>query len=343
MSVQISSGSLESHQADLIALFKRYLAPDFDENRFDWLYRQSPYGPARVWVASDHGTGTIVGAAAAFPRSFYFQGTRKMGWVLGDFCLAEQYRSLGPAIQLQRACLNAIVAPYEFCYDFPSKAMMAIYKRLGIIQTSSLVRWAKPLRIENRLESVVRSKSVARTLGRIGNVLLASRGWKGPKDACEVQLHQGPCGEEFTILDQLLGKNTGVRAERTAQYVNWRYLASPSKAHAILVARRNGVLAGYSVVRNEPEGARIVDLVSVDEPAVIARLIDGAVRTSKLGGAKTVSLATGESHTWSRLFERAGFRRRERSPIVVVTSTTTTIKDTDFRTDCRLSEGDRDS
>ncbi len=197
--------------------------------------------------------------------------------------------------------------------------------------------------MEDRLESVVRSKSVARALGKIGNLLLTSQGWKGTRHACQVELHQGPCGEEFTVLDQMLSKNPGVRAERTAEYLNWRYLARPSKAHVIYAARKHGALVGYVVIRNKPEDSRIVDLVSLEEPAVIGRLIDAAVRVSRLHGARTVNLAAGEHHPWNALFKRAGFRPRERSPIVVVTAAGATIKESDFQTNCYLTEGERDS
>jgi hypothetical protein len=323
-------------------LFRRYLTPNSDENRFRWLYKQNPYGLGRAWVAFDGEKG-IVGAAAAFPRRYYFQGAERLGWVLGDFCLSEQFRSMGPALKLQRACMQSLEPPYDFCYDFPSKSMMAIYNRLGIQQTSSLVRWAKPLRVEDKMKSVVRSKSAARLLGRIGNAVMDSRGWKGTKNACEIELHRGQCSEEFTILDESLHRTSGLRAARTAAYLNWRFLAHPSGSHLILAARKNGALIGYVVVRNEPENARIVDLLAVEEPAVLARLIDAAVRFLRPSGAKTVSLAAGDGHPWSKLFERAGFRRRETSPIVVVPRGGAAIDEADFKSQCYLMEGDRDS
>jgi len=343
MSVQILPASLESHQDDLIGLFKRYLASYFNENRFCWLYKQNPYGPARAWIALDDSKGTVIGAAAAFPRRYYFQGTEMSALVLGDFCLSEEFRSLGPALKLQRACMQSLEPPYDFLYDFPSKPMMAIYSRLGVPQTSTFARWAKPLRMEDKLESVVHSKTAAALLGKVGNIVLDSRGWRGTKEFCEIELHRGRCEEEFTTLDQSLQRTVGIRAARPAAYLNWRFLAHPSGGFSILTARKNGALIGYVVVRNESQDARIVDLVAADEPAVVARLIDAAVSFLKPGGAKTVSLAAGDGHPWYSLFERTGFRRREASPVVVVSRTGATIKDADFKAQCYLMEGDRDS
>jgi Acetyltransferase (GNAT) domain len=341
MAVQVRCAS-QSHLADLIGLFGRHLPVQSNEKRFDWLYRQNPYGQARAWIAIDPEKEKIVGAAAAFPKSFYFQGTAKLGLVLGDFCLDEQYRSIGPALQLQRACLQALAAPYDFCYDFPSATMMAIYKRMGIPQTSSFVRWTKALRVDSKLQSIVGSKFVARTVGVMANALIASHGWKGTRDACQVEVHQGPCGEEFTSLDQKLGAS-GVRAKRTAEYLNWRYLAHPSKTHVLLAARKGGVLVGYIVLEVAKDHTRIGELISIETPAVAARLLDGAVKIARRDGAHSVHMAVSQNHPWNALFERAGFRPREASPFVVVTRPGATIRETDFKEGCYLAEGERES
>jgi hypothetical protein len=343
MKIQIQDVSPDHYEKALIALFKRQLTPDFDERRFDWLYRKNPWGKAQTWAAFDIEKKIIVGAAAAFPRKFRFRGAKKLGWVLGDFCLAVEYRSMGPALQLQRACLQALQAPFEFCYDFPSQAMMAIYKRMGVQQAGALIRWAKPLQLDSKLEPIVRSRRVAQLIGRPLKSILSARGWKGVKDSCQVELLHGRCGEEFTALDQSLRKERGVSVERTSEYLNWRYLDCPGLAHEILVARRNSSLVGYVVVRNEPGGGRIVDLASQEEAGIIVRLIAEAVNRMMLRGAKTANLIAGEGHPWSTLFERAGFRRRENSPIVFIACEGTNIKPADFCAGSYLMEGDRDS
>lgn len=342
MPLKITCASLETQGAILVEFLKRHLTPESDKDRFSWLYEQNPSGLARAWIASDTYTGLLVGAAAAFPRKFYSQGTMLMGWVLGDFCFAEGYRSMGPAVQLQRACLDALLRETNFCYDFPSKPMMAIYKRLGFKQTSSLVRWAKPLRIEEKLKPILRSSEAAKAVGKIANVLLAARGWKGARDACEIQLLDGPCGEEFSAFDESLNMGSGLRSVRSAEYLNWRFLSYGKKTHRILTARKNGHLTAYAVITDDPRNARIVDLVSVEEPGVIARLIDSAVASYMVLGAESVTLTAGAEHPWNSIFHRAGFRRREESPIVVVPQETAVVE-TPFSNSWYLMEGERDS
>jgi hypothetical protein len=343
MPIEIERASFDAQKTDLIELLRRHLTPDSNEKRFDWLYCRNPNGPAQAWLAWDTTKKSIVGLAAAFPRRFYFRGKEKWGLVLGDFCLAEEYRSMGPALQLQRACLKALVPPYDFCYDFPSKSMMAIYRRMGIPQAGSLVRWAKPLRIDERFEAVVRSKRAAKTIGPVLNKFLAARGWKGEQGSCDIELAPGPYGEQFTALDELLSTEQGIRSDRGAAYLNWRYFEAPHRDYEILAARRNATLLGYVALKNNQEDARIIELVSLEQPGVIVRLIALAVERLRAGGAKSVSLVAGENHRWSRLFERAGFRRRETSPVVFAVREERQAGDAAFYSGSHFMEGERDS
>jgi hypothetical protein len=343
MSVRIRVAALALDRANLIDLFRRHLTPQSDEDRFDALYLRCPHGPASAWVAHDSSTGALIGAAAAFPRKLYFDGMERMGFVLGDFCLEEKYRSLGPALMLQRACVEAVTPPYEFFYDFPSQNMMAIYKRLGIAQTGSLVRWAKPLRMDKKLEPFVRLKTVARELGAIGNVFLAHRGQKIRALDCEAELHQGLCEEEFTALDRKLQSKTGIRTARSEEYLNWRYLSQSPQIYELLTARRHGKLVGYAVVTRDIQDARIVDLSYVEEHAVVPQLLTEAVERLRLRGAATVSLNAGQDHPWNGLFKRAGFRRRESSPLVAYIRPGSELPSDIFQRDWYVMQGERDS
>jgi hypothetical protein len=328
----------------LIELIRVHLTLRSDVARFKWLYCDGPCGEAQAWVACDEATGEIAGMAAAFPRRMYFDGVEKMGLVLGDFCMDERYRSLGPSLQLQRACLRAIdEAPFEFFYDFPSPGMMAVYKRLAVPQAGTFARWAKPLRVEEKLKPVMRSKSLARGISVVANAALARRGWKGSKDACAIEPHQGPCGEEFTALDSQLRSQPGIKTVRTAQYLNWRYLTHSDSTHDILAARHEGALIGYAVCTKSSGDAVIVDLCSVNEPDVIARLLGAAVEKFRLCGAATVSLNAGDSHPWQNVFERAGFRRREISSLVACGRANGSVSGINFQRNWHVMRGERDS
>lgn len=344
MALQIRRAALDHDRAELISLFKRSLTPHFDEQRFTWLYCDGPHGAARAWVACDGARGAVVGAAAVFPRKMYFDGQPKLGYVLGDFCVDNGYRSLGPALLLQRACLDEATRPcVEFCYDFPSLSMMAVYQRLKVEPAGVLLRWAKPLRAEHKFESTIPSKALAKGLGTVANAVLARRGWKGAEGACELIVHGQRCGMEFTALDSQLCGQPGIKTVRSSEYLNWRYLDHPGMRYEILTARRAGALIAYAVFAQESQYASIADLCSVEEPAVIGRLLAGVVELLRLRGVLTVSLNSGESHPWNRLFERAGFWKRERAPVIVYAQKKLSRAESGLLWNWYLMQGERDS
>src|SRR5580698_76996 len=136
-----------------------------DSHRFRWLYRDGPFGPARVWLAFDGSSQSPLGMAALFPRRGYIGGEEVLGCVLGDFCISEHYRSLGPAIQLQRACLALIESgEFAFSYDFPSKSMLGVYRYMGVNPTDECVRLVKVLKAEDRVREMVTIPVIAKAL-----------------------------------------------------------------------------------------------------------------------------------------------------------------------------------
>ena len=337
------SDLLNSDRDLLITMFRRHLAADYAEERFDWLYLQGPHGPAFAWIASDSASGEPIGAAAAFPRKVYCNGQEKLGFVLGDFCMNEDFRSLGPSLQLQRACVAAALQnPFEFFYDFPSIGMMAVYKRLGFVQTATLVRWVRLLRMETKVQPLVRSKTIAKVASIVANAVLAQTGWRGDESSCELELLRGSCVEEFTQFDDHVRTRDGVHTVRSASYLNWRYLHPAAPLHQILTARRQGVLVGYVVYASAGDEGQIVDLNSLDEPSIIARLLAGAVQNLSASGISAVNLYAGDVHPWGIILQRAGFRKRENSPIVAGSRLEGTVSSLGFQNKWYVMSGERD-
>ncbi len=258
-----------------------------------------------------------MGAAAAFSRRMYFDGADKVGCVLGDFCIDNRFRSLGPALMLQRACLEAVDGkPFEFCYDFPSSGMMAVYRRLGIRQRGSLVRFAKRFRMEGKIEKVVRSRTLAWTLAKPVNLVMAWSRRHSSKNTSELGLHSGLCGEEFTALDRQTRARRSISTARTAAYLNWRYRSHPSETHEILTARVARELAGYAVFTQNGENASIVDLCARDESSVVEDLLSGVTDILRRRGISTASMPAWEQHPWRAAFESLGFHPRESTPVI---------------------------
>ena len=107
-----------------------------------------PSGKKKNHALAESGS-RVIGVAAAFPRMMQFGSSTSRAWLLGDFCIAAEYRSMGPALTLQRACLNDLGKTGDLgWYDFPSSTMAALYSRLHFQRSEQLIRMAKLLRVE---------------------------------------------------------------------------------------------------------------------------------------------------------------------------------------------------
>jgi Acetyltransferase (GNAT) domain len=319
MNITIRAADLEADRQAIVDGVIKYLNPAAGSARFDWLYKNNPFGAPRVWLAVEGDGGSIVGALAAFPRQLSVRGHKETAWVLGDCWVADQYRSLGPVLTLQRACLREIDSgAARFCYDFPSAAMMAVYRRLQIKPCFQLVRMAKPLRIDRKLKQLVAHDRLHRALSMVGNQLLDLGEGKLPSDRnVSVSDYVGEFGSEFSELGARLGNGYNVYTQRTCDYLNWRYRDNPLCRYDVLIARRNGSLDGYAVLSQEDDGATLVDLFGTSEAGVLSALVNHSIGLMKRRGAQTLSAFVGETHPWRDLLQKHGFKTREATPVVL--------------------------
>jgi len=319
MTLTMRRGDLARDRSALIEFLQTHLSPRCDAARFDWLYFQNPYGTARVMIAESVSGTNVVGVAAAFPRVFSFQGSHHAGFVLGDFCLHPRYRSLGPAVQLQRACLQEAFSGSEsIAYDFPSLSMLAVYRRLGLNSQQSMIRLAKPLSFRRKAGKALKFDSIARGVSAVGDRILE---WH---DHCldsqfqaDIALHKGPFGEEFTSLAARSTFDDAVGVCRNAPYLNWRFLAHPFLRYEVLTAHIRRELVGYLVFTQNGEDAYIADLIGMDNTQLLRALLSKLVHLLRDRGVVTVSISVVASDTLVHLFESIGFHKRDSCPALL--------------------------
>lgn len=310
---------------------------------FDWSYRDNPAGPGCAWLALDD-AGEIVGAAAAFPRSVRVDGAPVTAWCLGDFAIRQDQRSLGPAVRLQRACTEPVAkGEVPFAYDHPSCNMLAVYRWMGVEKTGDVSRWALPLRVDAQVERVLGDNPIARGVGGVGAAVLGLRRPSAARGAeVEVSVLDGAFDERFDALEEKLARHRPVLVARGAAYLTWRYREHPFRDHDVVVAERDGTVAGFAVCRREETLFSLVDLLAEDAGVERALLAEVARRA---GSARVQTLsapALGGSPLAGTLAE-GGFRAREAAPFVVTAGPDAAVRDT--VTDAASwyhSDGDRD-
>lgn len=345
MAISIRPADLSADREIMIEALGRYLSKQCDGRRFDWLYRQCPHGEAKAWIAYDETCDKLLGTASAFPRRMYVGGELTKGYVLGDFLILPEFRTLGPALRLQRACLEvANTAGPGMCYDFPAAAMVPVYKRLAIEPQDQFVRMAKPLKTDGAIQARVKAPRLARALSALGNRLIEARDL-GRRQAsnCAIALHEGPCGEEFSCLARTVKGNQGVCVERSAEYLNWRYRNHFANSYELVTARLDGALKAYAVLRLDGENAEIVDLFGTEESPVLSDLIRDVVALARRRAVISLSASMLASHPRVALFKNLGFYPRESCPVVVCPQPAPVNGGSASRVAWFLMQGDRES
>jgi hypothetical protein len=318
VSLTIRVADLGTDRDLIIDTLRRFLTPLSDATRFEWLYRANPYGPAAAWIAVDGAHGETIGMASAFPRRAVRDGREERCWVLGDFCIHERYRTLGPALSLNRACLAGVDrGDVAFCYDFPSDRMMAVYRRLGIHPFGQMIRFAKVLRWGRKLRDMVPIPGVrtgAELLGGIADFVSART--TAPPQGTVVAVETRDCDRAYDDLDRANRQRFQLHLERSAAYLNWRYRANPLHRYEILAARREGELRGYAVFSQTGSHGLLTDLVALDDDTTRLLLDELAVilRARKAG---TLSAPAISSHSLVPHLLRSGFRPRETGPAIL--------------------------
>jgi hypothetical protein len=345
MNLLVRSADVYGEEQTVTEFLSTYLTPDANEIRYQWLYHMNPAGVARVWVAYDGEAGSILGVSAAFPRQVFDRGQEMKAYVLGDFCIHPDRRSLGPALALQRRTLEDLAGSgARLVFDFPSDAMLAVYRRLRIEPRESVIRFAKPLRAERQIRNRIPSKSAVNTLSLAANWALRVRdlGLRRSR-AWTIREETAPCGEEFTLAFRQWAPGMGVCSDRSAEYLNWRYLQHPLRHYHILTARQNGKLCGFLIYEREGENATVADFMANEKKAVKALLVE-SIAVLRQRGVHTISAPFLQSHPSRAILADCGFRPRESAPVMLIpTAGAANWESGPFADRWYLTHGDRES
>jgi|SRR5271166_1688227 len=324
MSITIRLASLADEEEQLIEILDRNL-PGRPNRKIQKRRHANPLGPGWSWVANPQGSNTIVAMASVVPRSFWVDGRKVVCGQVVEFAVEAPFRSLGPAVLLQRATFEpANSGEVAFCYDCPPHDRgMSTFVRLGLQSSCDVVRYALLLRSDEFLGKRLGRGAWTRPLVATANAALGMRRSGRSADGVEISRHDKPFDEEFSCLDQITSSLGTVRASRAAEELNWRYLEDPfvpsgsSTANLgrwrVLVARRAGELVGFAVLFILEDGtAWIGDLFSRNIAEFGGGLLEAVVDICRQENVIRLDGLCSTDTSFSSLLEHAGFRARER-------------------------------
>jgi len=324
MNMVVRPASLSGDREDLIALLERNLPASAVKTHFKWRHEDNPAGPGWSWVIYDRKSGALGAMTSVFPRPMYVDGKPVLCGQVGEFAVDRCYRSLGPAVMLQRATFQPVDSgALALCYDCPPHDQgMSTFLRLGMRPNCEVTRYVLPLRSDGVLSRKLGKGAWTKPVIAAANLLLSMRRVNHHIRGLEICSLNGKFGEEFTYLDKVVPSSGVIRLSRSAEVLNWRYRMRPEAKIDVLVALRGGELLAFLAFIVYEEGeeltrALIGDLFGHLLPEVGLVLLDAMIEICRRKNVVCVEGYCSEISPLKPLFEAAGFRARERAARVV--------------------------
>src|SRR5690606_18533574 len=121
------------------------------------------------------GTGhEVLGTAGVGWRRMRAGARTLRGGLLADMAVLPGHRTLGPAMQLQRAASDRALAEGDLVYGFPNANAVPVVKRLGYVHLGDMVLYVRALRHAPYLERRL-PRPLATLLGRAIDTAFALR------------------------------------------------------------------------------------------------------------------------------------------------------------------------
>jgi hypothetical protein len=325
MGIAVRRASLSEDRNQLIAVLERnFPGPAM---QFRWRHEENPAGPGWSWIVYDQHSGGVRAMASVFPRRMYMDGKPFLCGQVGEFAVDKNYRSLGPALMLQRATFQPVDSgDLAFCYDCPPHDQgMATFVRLGMLPVCEITRYRYLLRSDELMKRKFGDTQWSKALTLGTNFLLGMRLSREEVQGLEICRLQGEFGDEFTHLDELVPSFGTIRASRSADLLNWRFYrrTDPNVSYTnVLMARRCGELLAFLAILVHRDGrATISDLFGQCLGQAGLPLLREGIAICRQNKLSCIDAYCADNSELRTLLRAAGFYLRERAARVVAYGT----------------------
>lgn len=316
----------------ILALWRDTLgAPDTQAAKFQWYYVDHPLGPPAVILLRHGPAETPVGVAANGARAMWLDGQAVHAGIRVDLAVDAAHRTLFPALQLQRAIRQQGLDRFDLLYGLPNRKAEKIVERIGFGQRHDFVRYVCVLRWRDYLGRVMPlplARLLAPLLDGLQQAWTRLRG-AGPRGTQVSWLSRAD--ERFDALWRRVsapGALPGLLlGERSARFLNWRFVARPGSGSRILALTdtASGALLAYAVCEIDGSAATVVDFL-VDPQGrggrdegmrLLPRWLRRVQREVRRLGCSSLSLHFLGCAEVRAALAVAGFRPRDSHPLFV--------------------------
>jgi len=344
MDYSVTSVDLDTNKDEIISLWKENF-PDLPPERYDWIYKNNPYGKALSWVAVDTITGLLVGITSLFPREMNVAGKNVRVGIAGDFAVNQEHRGFNVALKLQRAVTASTNQNnFKFLYGFSNSKAEPIQLRVGYVLLGRIERWAKLLTTRRYFKVSALKRTVSKPLDFILKSVSKEARYRRAETYTIQSLNS--FDQRFDLLWERACKHFDIIGEKTKDYLNWRYCKSPHKDYEIfsLIDKNSREICGYVVYYFENKVVFIADMLFLDFDSALDSLLCEFILYLRSQEVESISILLFGCPNLVKKLRSFGFLRRdEESRILVYLDKSSPYTDIVLnKSNWLLLEGDRD-
>jgi len=326
-----------------------------DDTTFDWKYLRNPDGPAISRVACDE-SGAVVGGYSYVPRRFLHDGRPVLVMQASDAMTLPEWQGQGIFTGLDNlVCAAAGEAGFPAVWAYSGRLSLKGFLRNGWRHVGDAPLLRRRFRSRRSLLRLGRAGPAAAMFAPLLDVGL---GWRDRALLKRSAAAGGPYelvrlarfDERVDRLFEACAPASGFVGVRSAAWLNWRYVDTPSRRQECLgLFAPDGTLRGYLVAEFQAGNAFLVDHLAADE-AARATLLLAFTLAARARGMEEASALLFDHDPASAALLRIGWERPSRDrpfrdifPFIVRACRTDAPADV-FRVDrWHLSDGDRDA
>ena len=305
---------LEKDRQVILDLWRRNLTDiNHLEEKFDWQFLNSPFGPGQIWILEEG--GRPVGTTSLSMRRMKLREFVTTAGVAGDLAVNKEHRFLQPALMLQRALMSSAHPGIRILYGVPNSAGASVMNYVGYHKLCCVHRYAKVLRISHYLQRSGKFAAMAPLIARIadrGFSALQSFGQRKTKRVTQIL----PCFDErFDDLWSRLSTEHSTLTVRDRGFLNWRYQQCPLRQYKTLglLTEDGSSLLGYLIYHVEDHAAICVDVLASGGAEDLASLLSSWADLVRGDGLASLSVSCPDGALAATL-EQQGFTRRSIQP-----------------------------
>jgi len=259
---------------------------------FDWLYRRNPAGVAHCWVVEEKATGRLVCQEAYWPWPVAHGAEPRLGYLAGDSAVAAAWQRQGIAELRRKVCDRDPLDAAGLKLGWPNAKTQARFRRHDRLRDLL----GPPLEGSFRLPAGPR------------------RAWRSRLDRLR---GRGLRVAEVTRFDAGFDELTrrtmawkGFWCPHDAEFLNWRYLAHPTRRYRALAVLEGENPAGYCVVRTQGRRALLMEFAAPEAGGTPRLLLQHALEAAREAGCQRLAFYAPPGWRHWPSFRADGFAER---------------------------------